>query len=56
MTINKEKLAINGGKKTVNCKLSKYNTFDSDEVEAATSVIKSGVLSDFIGALIMLYL
>ena len=43
-------LAINGGTKTINQTFSAYNTMGPEEVEAAGEVVKSGVLSDFVGA------
>ena len=50
MNINSKKLAINGGNKTVTIKFSTYNSIGVEETEAATSVVKSGILSDFVGA------
>ena len=46
----KEKLAILGGKKFLNKDFRKYNTIGNEELEAATEVINSGVLSQFLGA------
>ena len=46
----KEQLAILGGKKFVNKDFRKYNTIGNEELEAATEVINSGVLSQFLGA------
>ena len=43
-------LAINGGPKTIKQTFSVYNTMGPEEVEAASEVLKSGVLSDFVGA------
>ena len=46
----KEQLAILGGKKFINKDFRKYNTIGNEELEAATEVINSGVLSQFLGA------
>lgn len=43
------KLAIKGGKKVINRKFEKYNSIGEEELAAASSVIQSGVLSQFIG-------
>ena len=43
------KLAINGGKKTISKKFKIYNSIGQEEVEAAKSVVESGVLSKFLG-------
>ena len=43
-------LAINGGIKAIDQTFSVYNTMGPEEVEAASEVVKSGVLSDFVGA------
>jgi len=48
MTTN-PKLAINGGPKTVEVPFKRYNAMGSEEVEAAAAVVRSGVLSQFIG-------
>lgn len=45
-----EKLAILGGPKTIPEPFSLYNPYGKEEIEAATSVIESGVLSKFLGA------
>jgi len=42
-------LAIFGGKPIINYTFKKYNTIGEEEVEATQSVLKSGVLSKFIG-------
>ena len=42
------KLAINGGKKTIDYSFKKYNTIGSEEINAAKSVIESGILSDYL--------
>lgn len=44
-----KKLAILGGKKTFNIKISRYNTIRGEELAAATKVIRSGNLSTFLG-------
>lgn len=47
----KNKLALYGGNKAVSKKkFKKYNSIGNEEVAAVTKVIKSGVLSDFLGA------
>ena len=43
------KLAIQGGKKSVKTSLKIFNTYDQKELSAAKKVIKSGVISDFVG-------
>ena len=43
------KLAINGGKKTINVPFKRYNSMGPEEAEAAAAVVRSGVLSQFIG-------
>ena len=50
MNNEKTKLAINGGKKTININFSRYNTIGSEEAEVVSAVMQSGVLSDFVGA------
>lgn len=45
-----EKLALHGGPKTITELFKRYNPIGSEEVEAATQVIESGVLSRFLGA------
>jgi perosamine synthetase len=47
---NKNKLAILGGSKVITKKFKKFNTYDHKELNAATKVIKSGNLSQYIGA------
>jgi dTDP-4-amino-4,6-dideoxygalactose transaminase len=44
-----KKLAINGGPKQINREFIKYNSIGEEELAAATQVIRSGVLSDFVG-------
>lgn len=50
MTIEKEKLALFGGQKTIMTAFKSYNPIGKEEVEAAKAVIESGVLSQFLGA------
>lgn len=45
-----KKLALFGGQKTILEPFPQYNSIGQEEVDAATSVIKSGVLSQYIGA------
>jgi perosamine synthetase len=45
-----EKLACLGGPKLINFELPRYNPFGQEEVDAAVSVVKTGMLSDYIGA------
>lgn len=45
-----EKLHIFGGPKAINSEFKSYNSMGNEEVEAAVRVIRSGVLSKFIGA------
>lgn len=45
-----EKLALLGGKKTIQTKFKRYNSIGEEEVRAAKQVIESGVLSQFLGA------
>ena len=45
-----KKLAINGGDKSVSHNFSIYNSIGVEEQEAASKVVKSGILSDFLGA------
>lgn len=44
------KLAINGGEKIRKEKFEKYNSIDENEINAVVDVMKSGVLSKYIGA------
>lgn len=48
--MNKEKLALFGGPKTVDKEFRRYNPLGAEEVRAAKEVIESGVLSQFLGA------
>jgi len=45
----KEKLAILGGKKLFNKSFKHYKSIGKEEVRAASEVVESGVLSDFLG-------
>ncbi len=47
--MNKEKLAIHGGPKTITKPLKRYNSIGKEEADAAKAVAESGVLSKFIG-------
>ncbi len=44
-----EKLALYGGKRTINIKFKKYKSIGIEEKKAAIKVLNSGVLSDFLG-------
>ena len=44
-----EKLALYGGPKTITKSFKRYNSIGKEEVEAAKSVVESGVLSQFLG-------
>jgi perosamine synthetase len=48
--MNVEKLALFGGPKTITKEFNRYNPIGNEELEAAKSVIESGVLSQFLGA------
>jgi dTDP-4-amino-4,6-dideoxygalactose transaminase len=43
------KLAILGGEKSINKKFKPYNTIGQEEIDAVTEVMKTGVLSKFLG-------
>jgi perosamine synthetase len=45
----KEKLAILGGEKSFNLEVDSYNSLGAEEVSAAQEVVKSGILSQFLG-------
>ena len=47
--MNKEKLALFGGPKTIDQAFTRYNSIGKEEVDSANAVIKSGVLSKFLG-------
>ncbi len=44
-----EKLAIHGGPKTIVNSFNRYNSIGIEEVNAAKTVVESGVLSQFLG-------
>ena len=44
-----EKLALHGGPKAINKRFNRYNSIGKEEVDAAKTVIESGVLSKFLG-------
>ncbi len=46
----KNTLALYGGQKIVEEKFQRFNSYDHKEVQAATAVIKSGKLSEFLGS------
>jgi len=46
---NTETLALFGGSKTIQTEFKQYNPIGDEELEAATKVIESGVLSQFLG-------
>jgi len=48
-SITSERLALLGGKKTIDTPFKRYNPIGTEEVEAAKAVIESGVLSKFLG-------
>lgn len=48
--MDNEKLALLGGPKTIASPFKRYNPIGKEELDAAQSVIESGVLSKFIGA------
>ena len=43
-----DKLALLGGEKLLNYEFKKYNSIGNEEIDAATKVLKSGVLSEYI--------
>lgn len=45
-----QKLALFGGPKSIQFQAKTYKPYGDEEVKAATEVVKSGVMSDFIGA------
>lgn len=49
MIMTTEKLALHGGPKTINTPFKRYNPIGKEEVEAAKTVVESGVLSQFLG-------
>ena len=48
--VNTEKLALFGGPKTIQYQFKRYNSIGKEEVAAASRVVESGVLSQFLGA------
>ncbi len=48
--MEKNKLFIHGGKKTITKKFARYNSIGKEELKAASKVVKTGILSDFVGA------
>jgi len=46
---NIEKLAIHGGAKTITKSFKHYNSIGQEEIDAAKSVVETGVLSKFLG-------
>lgn len=48
--MSNDKLVLFGGNKTIDREFKKYNPIGKEEVEAAKSVIETGVLSQFLGA------
>src|SRR5579872_6160060 len=44
-----ETLAVNGGPKTIRKTFARYNPIGAEEIAAATKVVESGLLSQFIG-------
>ena len=44
-----EKLAINGGPKTINVEFAPYNSLGDEERLAVDKVMRSGILSQFLG-------
>jgi perosamine synthetase len=48
--MDRQKLALFGGPKTIQTQFKRYNPIGQEEVQAATKVIESGVLSQFLGA------
>ena len=50
MPLNNKKLAILGGKPVLKNSLKNYNHIGNEEVKAVEKVLRSGVLSDFVGS------
>ena len=46
----KNKLAILGGEKTINHSFNRFNTISDEEINAVVKVMKSGILSSFLGS------
>lgn len=49
MNMMTNKLAVHGGPKTIATPFNKYNSIGPEEIEAAKTVVESGVLSQFLG-------
>ena len=49
MISDNQRLAIFGGQQTIDHQFTRYNSIGDEEVEAAHNVVKSGVLSKFLG-------
>lgn len=49
MNMMTNKLAVHGGPKTIAKPFKKYNSIGPEEIEAAKTVVESGVLSQFLG-------
>ena len=47
--MKENKLALFGGKKTINKRYSSYNTIGLEEINSAKSVLETGILSKFLG-------
>lgn len=47
--MNKPKLAIRGGEKTIDYEFKRYNSIGNEECNAAKEVIETGILSKFLG-------
>ena len=45
-----EKLALLGGKKIIEKSFKRYNSIGIEEIDAASEVLKSGILSKFLGS------
>lgn len=48
--MTRQQLALFGGNKTLSSHFKRYNTIGNEEIEAATRVIRGGVLSQFLGS------
>ena len=47
--MKENKLALFGGEKTINKRYASYNTIGLEEINAAKSVLETGILSKFLG-------
>ena len=54
--MKKSILAIHGGEKTITKPLKIYNSIGIEEVNAAKNVVESGVLSQYLGCWMMIFL